>query len=88
MTALCTPCLEVRDQPTHPRPASCVHPEHGKRDTWDVRGERVCPTCSTRWRARNGIPSFESWRSRSNQGAMNTNREHPCHGRVQLWRCR
>ena len=34
-------------------PRHLVHPEHGKRDTWDVRGEAVCPTtCKTMWRSR------------------------------------
>ena len=52
MLKLCKPCLEVRDMPTLRVPRHVVHPEHGKPRVFDVRGEAICPTCNTRWRAK------------------------------------
>jgi hypothetical protein len=51
MEVLCADCVDMRDSSIRV-PRHLVHPEHGKPDTRDVRGEAVCPTCSTRWRAK------------------------------------
>ena len=48
----CQARSSVRDHEHLIVPTHVVHPEHGKRMTFDVRGEAVCPTCGTRWRAR------------------------------------
>lgn len=48
---VCDPCLVARDHPFFRFPLHLVHPEHGKRMVFDVRGEAVCPECRTRWRA-------------------------------------
>jgi len=48
----CQACTSVRDHEYFVVPVHAVHPDHGKRMTFYVRGEAVCPTCGTRWRAR------------------------------------
>jgi hypothetical protein len=47
----CAPCLEVATHPTIRVPRHLVHPEHGKRDTWSVTSEAICPACRTVWRS-------------------------------------
>jgi hypothetical protein len=49
---LCVTCIRTRDDPHFRFPTHLVHPEHGKHMTWDVRGEAVCPHCTTRWRSK------------------------------------
>jgi hypothetical protein len=48
---LCAPCSRAANDPYYRFAIHLVHPEHGKRMVFDVRGEAVCPDCHTRWRA-------------------------------------
>ena len=51
MKPLCPPCLTARDDPHYRFPLHLVHPEHGKRMVFDVRGQAVCPDCRALWRS-------------------------------------